>query len=130
MLFVFEGLHRGGYDTNIYSPLQYIYGQPQFPGYLTQIFTITDGGVANRDAVLNLVRDKVKHSRSFAMGIGNSVDRLLVSGIAENAGGMAEFVADIGMMQSKILNQLKIALKPALLKPIRDASASKLIPMY
>ncbi len=100
------------------------------PGYLTQIFTITDGCVSNRDGVLNLVASKIRHSRSFCLGIGSSVDRKLVTGIAENAGGTHEFVTSNEMIESKILNQLKIALKPALLKPIRVAGASRLIPMY
>lgn len=123
------GLFTSG-GTNIYSPLQHIYNQKQIPGYLTQIFSITDGAVSDRQAVLNLVASKVKHSRSFALGIGSGADRALVQGIAENAGGMAEFVAVGDMIESKILNQLKISLKPALLKPIRDAAASRLIPMY
>lgn len=123
------GLFTGG-STNIYSPLQHVYNQRQIPGYLTQIFSITDGGVSDRQAVLQLVASKVKHSRSFSLGIGSGADRALVQGIAENAGGTAEFVAVGDMIESTILNQLKTSLKPALLKPIRDEAASRLIPMY
>lgn len=122
-------LYTGG-GTDIYSPLQHIYSRPQIPGYLTQIFAITDGEVNDSQSVLDLVASKVKHSRSFSLGIGNGVDRDLVQGIAENAGGMCEFVTYDEVIESKILNQLKTALKPALLKPIRDAAASHLIPMY
>jgi len=75
--------------------------------------------VGNRDAVLELVASKVKHSRSFSLGIGDSVDRALVIGIAKNAGGVHEFVSFQERIESKILNQLKMAQKPALLKPIR-----------
>lgn len=124
-----QGMYIGG-GTNIYSPLQYVYGQRQIPGYLTQIFSITDGHVRDRQSVLQLVSSKVKHSRSFSLGVGSGVDRVLVEGIAENAGGMSEFVTESEVIESKILHQLKTSLKPALLKPIRDASASRLIPMY
>jgi len=68
---------------------------------------------------LKLVASKVKHSRSFSLGIGDSVDKNLVIGIAKNAGGMHEFVSFHERIESKILNQLKIAQKPAVLKPIR-----------
>lgn len=124
-----NGMYIGG-GTNLLSPLQHVYSQRQVPGYLTQIFSITDGQVSSRQAVLDLVAARVKHSRSFSLGIGTGVDRVLVQGIAENAGGMYEFVTYNEMIESKILHQLKTALKPALLKPIRDASASRLIPMY
>lgn len=123
------GMYIGG-GTNIHAPLKYLYSQRQVPGYLTQIFSITDGYVSDRDTVLGLVASKVKHSRSFSLGVGGDVDRILVQGIAENAGGMYEFVSELEAIESKILNQLKTALKPALLKPIRDAAASRLIPMY
>jgi hypothetical protein len=73
--------------------------------------------------VLSLVESKVKHSRSFSLGIGDSVDRELVIGIAQNGGGMYEFVSYNEPIETKILNQLKIALKPALLKPIRIQSS-------
>ncbi|CAL8069445.1 unnamed protein product [Orchesella dallaii] len=117
---------RGG--TELYQPLTYVYSQPQIKGYLTQIFTITDGDVSAPAAVLDLVASKVKHSRSFALGIGSDVDRHLVTGIAENGGGLSEFVTYSEMIESKILNQLKLALKPALLKPIRVESESRLLP--
>ncbi|ODM92945.1 Heat shock cognate 71 kDa protein, partial [Orchesella cincta] len=109
----------GSGGTTLLAPLRYVYSQPQIEGYLTQIFTITDGHVSNRDEVLALVASQVKHSRSFSLGIGNGVDRNLVIGIAENAGGMYEFVTYNEMFETKILNQLKTALRPALLKPIR-----------
>ncbi|ODM89710.1 Heat shock 70 kDa protein cognate 4 [Orchesella cincta] len=116
---------RGG--TELLKPMQHVYSQPQIKGYLTQIFTITDGGVSYPNEVLNLVSSKVKHSRCFSLGIGDGVDRALVSGIAKNGGGLCEFVTYNEMIESKILNQLKLALKPALLKPIRVESASRLL---
>jgi hypothetical protein len=69
----------------------------------------------------------VTHSRSFSLGIGDSVDRALVMGIAKNAGGTHEFVSYNERIESKVLNQLKIAQKPALLKPIRVGGTSVLI---
>jgi len=106
-------------STNIYTPLDSIYRSNQIPGYLTQIFAITDGHVERRDQVLDLVKAKVKHSRAYALGIGSGADPVLVKGIAEGGGGFAEFVQEGEKIESKILHQLKMSLKPALLKPIR-----------
>jgi hypothetical protein len=69
----------------------------------------------------------VKHSRSFSLGIGSGVDRTLVMEIAKNAGGSYEFVTENEKIESKILNQLKIAQKPALLKPIRLGPAEMIL---
>ncbi|CAL8136304.1 unnamed protein product [Orchesella dallaii] len=124
-----NSLKAGGL-TDLYKPLCYVYSQPRINGYLTQIFTITDGQVDNRETVLELIKANVKHSRSFSLGIGDEVDRNLVIGIAENAGGTYEFVTCGERIESKILNQLKLALKPGLLQPIRVNTQSVLIPMY
>jgi len=104
-----------------------VYGNPQIPEYLTQIFSITDGHVGNREEVIDLVGTKVKHSRSFALGIGNGVDRNLINGIAEKGAGTAAFVVEEELIEKKILEQLRIALRPALLHPIRVANKTQII---
>ncbi|ODM88037.1 von Willebrand factor A domain-containing protein 5A [Orchesella cincta] len=124
-----NALKAGGL-TELYKPLSHVYSQPRISGYLTQIFTITDGRVDDRDTVLELVKANVQHSRSFSLGIGDEVDRELVIGIAENAGGTYEFVTYGEKIESKILNQLKVSLQPGLLRPIRVNTESILIPMY
>lgn len=122
-------MYEGG-STNIYSPLEYVYSCKQKSGYLTQIFLISDGFVSNRKEVLDLVSSKSSHSRCFSLGIGNKVDQSLVRGIATNGGGTCEFVTDTEPIESKILKQLKTALQPALLKPVRDENSARLIPMH
>jgi len=107
-------------------PLEYVYKNLQIPGYLTQIFSITDGQVGNNDQVHQLVKNKVAHSRSFALGIGHDVDRNLIEGIAKNGAGTAEFVVQNEMIETKILHQLKISQKPALLHPIRVANQAQI----
>jgi len=74
--------------------------------------------------VLELVGSKVKHSRAFSLGVGAGADRFLVEGIASRGGGVAEFVSDAYGIEDKVLQQLKIALKPALLKPIRISGST------
>jgi len=80
--------------------------------------------VSSPDHVLSLVKSKVKHSRAFALGIGSRACRTLVSGIADGGGGTAEYVDNADQLQSTILKQLKVALRPALLKPIRVTPGS------
>lgn len=79
---------------------------------------------------MDIVKSQVKHARNFAIGMGNGVNRDFVKQMAENSGGMHDFVDCSDKIESQVLRMLKFSLQPALLKPIRDASVSKLIPMY
>ena len=68
--------------TEIYEPLEAIFKQPVKPGYLRQIFVLTDGEVSNSSAVVELVKRNNAHGRVFALGLGASASRHLVKGIA------------------------------------------------
>jgi len=121
---------KAGGLTELSSPLNHVYTQPRISGYLTQIFIITDGRVDDREVVLELIKTNATHSRCFSLGIGDEVDKDLVWGIAKNAGGTYEFVTYEEKIEGKILNQLKFALRPGLLKPIRIHGESTFIPMF
>ena len=54
--------------TEIYKPLEWIFGLPAVEGYLRQIFILTDGEVANPEDVISLVRKNSSHARVFALG--------------------------------------------------------------
>lgn len=58
------------------------------------------------------------------------MNREFVKQMAANSGGLHDFVDCNEQIESKVLKMLKVSLQPALLKPIRDASQSRLIPMY
>ncbi len=55
-----------------------IFGEPSKPGYLKQIFVLTDGEVSNADGVIQLVKRNCHKGRLFAMGLGASASRHLV----------------------------------------------------
>ncbi|CAG7821894.1 unnamed protein product [Allacma fusca] len=107
-------------NTALIPPLQAIYGSSQTPGFLTQIFVLTDGH--NQDGVenaINLIRKNKPFARVFSLGIGSGASVALVNGIAAEGGGVAEFVISSNeKIETKVLDQLKIALKPSLLKAI------------
>jgi hypothetical protein len=55
---------------------------------------ITDGEVANRDRVLELVRMNAVSNRCFTIALGSEVDVGLVQRIADSTGGRADFVSE------------------------------------
>jgi hypothetical protein len=74
-----EANYRG---TKIYQPLDAIFKQSIKPGYLRQIFVLTDGEVSNSACVVELVKKNSSQGRVFALGLGASASRHLVKGIA------------------------------------------------
>ncbi|CAG7837495.1 unnamed protein product [Allacma fusca] len=114
-----QGMSANLGGTSLIPPLQAIYGSSQAPGFLTQIFVLTDGHNAEgAQAVVNLIRNNKPFARVFSLGIGSGASVALVNGIATEGGGVAEFVTSNEKIETKVLDQLKIALKPSLLKAI------------
>ena len=100
--------------TEILEPLKHIYATETIPGYLRQIFVITDGEVGNTDEVIGLTKAKAHESRVFALGIGDGASHHLVEGIARAGGGNSAFVTYNEPVDKKVLQQLKDALQPSL----------------
>jgi secreted protein with Ig-like and vWFA domain len=107
-------------STALIPPLMAIYGSPQTPGYLTQIFVLTDGhNNEGAPAAVQVIKNNKPFARVFSLGIGSDASVDLVNGIAKEGGGVAEFVlSSTEKIETKVLEQLKIALKPSLLKAV------------
>jgi len=56
---------------------------------------LTDGEVGNDIAIIDAVRRHARTTRVFSFGIGNSVNRYLLEGIAQAARGAVEFVTQM-----------------------------------
>jgi Ca-activated chloride channel family protein len=57
------------------------------PKFLQMFVFMTDGYVGNEDEILRMVKEERGEARFFAFGIGSSVNRYLVDGVAEFGGG-------------------------------------------
>uniref|UniRef100_A0A452H9A4 von Willebrand factor A domain containing 5A n=1 Tax=Gopherus agassizii TaxID=38772 RepID=A0A452H9A4_9SAUR len=97
--------------TEILAPLQAIYRSPCQDGHPRQLFVFTDGEVGNTQEVITEVQ---RHRGCFSFGIGEGASTALVKGIAQAAGGSAEFITGQDRMQPKALQSLKRALQPAM----------------
>jgi len=104
--------------TELFRPLENLYFSTQYPGYLTQIFVLTDGAVHDFVAVMDLISRRKQRCRVFSLGIGQGASRSLVDGVANVGGGTSIYALDNEKIETKILQQLKIALQPSLLKAV------------
>uniref|UniRef100_A0A452H949 von Willebrand factor A domain containing 5A n=1 Tax=Gopherus agassizii TaxID=38772 RepID=A0A452H949_9SAUR len=100
--------------TEILAPLQAIYRSPCQDGHPRQLFVFTDGEVGNTQEVITEVQRHRGSHRCFSFGIGEGASTALVKGIAQAAGGSAEFITGQDRMQPKALQSLKRALQPAM----------------
>uniref|UniRef100_A0ABM5GSF8 von Willebrand factor A domain-containing protein 5A-like isoform X1 n=1 Tax=Pogona vitticeps TaxID=103695 RepID=A0ABM5GSF8_9SAUR len=88
--------------------------EPKWPPQVqAKLFVFTDGEVDNTDEVIFEVRRHSSSHRCFSFGIGEGASTALVKGMAQAAGGSAEFITDKERMQAKALQTLKKALQPA-----------------
>lgn len=99
--------------TDLISPLAEIYSQKPRPGFVRQIFVITDGIVEDESGCLTLVTTNRESSRLFAVGIGQDVARKFIEELAKCSTGTPCFVLDSGDVSAAVLTQLSEGLKPA-----------------
>ncbi|XP_060758846.1 von Willebrand factor A domain-containing protein 5A-like [Neoarius graeffei] len=86
---------------------------PLIWGVLNRLFIFTDGEVGNTKDVLNCVRSNADFHRCFSFGIGEGASSALITGLAENSSGHAQFITGTERMQAKVMQSLHYALQPA-----------------
>ncbi len=62
------------------------------PKYLQMYVFFTDGYVGNEEEIVRMVKEERGEARFFAFGIGSSVNRYLIDGVAEHGGGASHVV--------------------------------------
>ncbi|KAM4627898.1 von Willebrand factor A domain-containing protein 5A-like isoform 2-T2 [Polymixia lowei] len=99
--------------TEILQPLKHIYSQPCIPSQPRQLFIFTDGEVGNTKQVVDLVKENSGSHRCFSFGIGEGASSALISGMAKEGGGDAQFITGTDRMQLKVMQSLRFSLHPA-----------------
>ncbi|XP_041849851.1 von Willebrand factor A domain-containing protein 5A-like isoform X2 [Melanotaenia boesemani] len=110
--------------TEILEPLQHIYRQRYIPKQPRQLFVFTDAEVWNTKEILDLVKKNSDSHRCFSFGIGQGASSALISGMALEGGGHAQFITGTDRMQPKVMQSLKLALQPA----VEDISVTWALP--
>ncbi len=78
---------RAGGSTEIVPALERIAALPKNPEVARTVIVVTDGYVSVEERVFALVRKNLGNSNVFAFGIGSSVNRHLIEGIARAGQG-------------------------------------------
>ncbi|XP_046715573.1 von Willebrand factor A domain-containing protein 5A-like isoform X2 [Silurus meridionalis] len=106
--------------TDILEVLEHIYKQAYIPKHPRQLFIFTDGEVGNTEHVLQCVRKNASFHRCFSFGIGEGASSALITGLAENSSGHAQFITGTESMQAKVMQSLHYALQPTVIDITED----------
>ncbi len=83
---------RGSGGTEMLAGIRAWLAQPADPRRIRTVVFLTDGFVGNEEQILATIRGAGQDARWFAFGIGSSVNRHLIEGIAEQGRGACEVV--------------------------------------
>lgn len=83
---------KGGGGTEMLAGIQAWLDQPADLRYARRVCFLTDGLVSGEAAILATIRERGGGARWMAFGIGSSVNRHLIEGIAEHGRGESEIV--------------------------------------
>lgn len=86
---------QGGGGTNLLPALQRALAMPQPDGVSRSVVVITDGFVDIEKEAFHLVRESLGQANLFAFGIGTSVNRWLIEGLAAAGQGEPFIVSDL-----------------------------------
>jgi Ca-activated chloride channel family protein len=73
---------RGGGGTELLPALNRVLALPKLENYSRSIIVVTDGYVMVEEEVFDLVRTHLNDANMFAFGIGSSVNRHIIEGMA------------------------------------------------
>ena len=86
-----DGIEAAG-GTDILGAVKYALQMPDDSDRLRIISYMTDGYVGNDREILGFMHNNATRARMFPFGIGNSVNRFLIEGMAREGRGEAEIV--------------------------------------
>lgn len=78
---------QGGGSTELYSAIQKGLSLPRSEGHSRTMVVVTDGYIAAEKEVFGLIADNLNRNNVFAFGIGSSVNRYLIEGLAKAGQG-------------------------------------------
>lgn len=109
--FLDRQMARGGTVLQPAVQLAYLYGGPDRP---LNVVILSDGMTepGDRELLLKLIKNRPAHARVFCIGVGNEVDRPLLTQLAEDSGGLAAFLS-----RDDDFQRLASALNRKLLRP-------------
>lgn len=111
---------NGGGGTELLPALEQAFALSKSDGLSRSFLIVTDGYIGQDRGAIELVRNKLSNANVFAFGIGSSVNRFLIEGVAKAGAGEPFVVTDPGQanataerlrdyVKSPVLTDVKVA---------------------
>ena len=111
---------NGGGGTELLPALEQALALSKSEGLSRSFLVVTDGYIGQDRGAIELVRNKLSDANVFAFGIGSSVNRFLIEGVAKAGAGEPFIVTDPGQanataerlrdyVKSPVLTDVKVA---------------------
>ncbi|MBT3218795.1 MAG: VWA domain-containing protein [Proteobacteria bacterium] len=81
----------GGGGTNMVDGIVHSLDMPGDPKALRLVLLLTDGYIGNEEVIFDAVSDHLGEARMFSLGVGSSVNRYLLDGLAEMGRGTVAY---------------------------------------
>lgn len=112
---------RGAGGTELLAAIQRATGIPRQQNISRNVILVTDGYVSGEEGVFDYIRSNLNQSNVFAFGIGSSVNRYLIEGIAK--AGMGEpFIVSEESEAATIANKFREYIQSPVLTNIQIRS--------
>jgi Ca-activated chloride channel family protein len=85
---------KGGGSTNVLNALKQALAFKQTQGFSRSFIVVTDGYITIEQEAFDLIRNNLNNANLFAVGIGSSVNRFLIEGMARAGLGEPLVVTD------------------------------------
>lgn len=109
---------RGGGGTELFAAMKQVLSIPRDSSYSRSVIVVTDGYIGEEKQVCDLIVQNLAQTNVFAFGIGSSVNRYLIEGIA-HAGQGEPFVVTRPEEAQAVANRFCDYIKTPLLKDIK-----------
>jgi Ca-activated chloride channel family protein len=93
---------NGMNGTNMLDGIHAALDLPREPGRMRMVLFLTDGYIGNEAEIFKLLERDISDARLFSMGVGSSVNRYLLDGMARVGRGTVTYVGSDGSMASMI----------------------------
>ncbi|HEX2870155.1 MAG TPA: VIT and VWA domain-containing protein [Polyangiaceae bacterium] len=111
---------NGGGGTELLPALEQAFALSKSDGLSRSFLIVTDGYIGQDRGAIDLVRNKLSNANVFAFGIGSSVNRFLIEGVAKAGAGEPFVVTEPGQanataerlrdyVKSPVLTDVKVA---------------------
>jgi len=105
---------RGGGGTELLKAINRAMALPKQEGVSRTMVVITDGYVQAEHEVFEVIQHNLEHTNVFTFGIGSSVNRYLIEGMAKSGQGEPFIVTKAGEAQSAAQNFVQYISSPVL----------------